>query len=164
MSDETTPTTTPPLTAALLPDWTKGKTVCSIAEAVDESVVLETQMDSAIPSLEFSWFAVKASAGNSTVEEQEKLVAIKEQIALGIINPDGSPTSSKKKDKTPPVKQPGGKLARKALRMREKAIVKDMAKQQKKMNKMVLLKNNQTDNQPSTNSPTLNGINITERK
>lgn len=159
MSDEKEPVA--PSTE--LPDWTKGKKVCSIAEAAEETTVLETEMDSTIPSLEFSWFAVKASAGNSNIEEQEKLVAIKEQIALGIINPDGSPTSSKKKDKAPePVKQPGGKLARKALRMREKSIVKDMAKQQKQMNKMVLLKNQAPQN--ASNSTILNNITNTETK
>lgn len=141
-----------------VPDWTKGKSVSSFAEAVDETVVLETKMDSTIPMLEFSWFAVKATSGNSNVEEQEKLVAIKHQIALGIINTDGSPTSTKKKDKLEvPKKLPGGKLARKALRMRDKSIIKDMAKQQRQMSKMVVL-NNQTKSDTPIDQSILNRL------
>lgn len=126
--------------------WLKGSSVCSLAGPFEEDKLETLQVESSQPKLEFAWFAVKAKNGNTDQEEREKQVAMQEQVALGIIKPNGLPVGWKENptdalraqgaDRGMPAPQqaqsqakpklPGGKLGRKLLRERDRAIQKDM--------------------------------------
>jgi len=124
--------------------WLKGSTVCSLAGPFEEEKLEPLQVETSQPKLEFAWFAVKAKNGNTDQEEKEKQIAMQEQVALGIIKPNGLPVGWKENpedamraqgaDRGMPApeqaqakpKLPGGKLGRKLLRERDRAIQKDM--------------------------------------
>lgn len=117
--------------------WLRGDGVCSLSGPYEEEEVLDLKIDSE-KKLEFAWFAVKASMGSTELEEREKNEAIKKQIEYGILKPNGMPYGFKSpEEKNEKPKKPMGKLARKMLRARDRAIQKDINKQikEEKQNK-----------------------------
>jgi hypothetical protein len=126
--------------------WLKGSGVSGLSGPFEEEKLEPLKVDST-KALEFAWFAVKAKNGNTDQEEREKIEAMKRQVEMGIIKPNGMPVGWKEKpedmkhaqgaDRDKPVppqqqqkpKLPGGKLGRKLLRERDRAITKDMNRQ-----------------------------------
>lgn len=128
--------------------WLNGSYVSSLSGPFEEVKAQELGIDHQ-EKMEFAWFAVKAKNSDSSQEELEKKEAIRKQIEMGIIKPNGlpvgwkqAPTDMKRtqgadrvlppeqvnteKNKEAPRKPPGGKLGRKLLRERDRAIQKDM--------------------------------------
>jgi len=112
--------------------WLKGDSVCSLSGPLEvEDDVKTLKMDSE-KKLEFAWFAVKTKTGTTDQEQKEKMDAIRKQMELGILREDGMPYGTKKEGQESggnKPKKPDGKLARKLLRARDRAIQKDMNKQ-----------------------------------
>ena len=126
--------------------WLNGSSVSSLSGPYEEIKAQELGIDYQ-EKMEFAWFAVKAKNSDSTQEELEKKEAIRKQIEMGIIKPNGLPVGwkeaptdmkrtqgadrvlppeQKKSDGETHKKPPGGKLGRKLLRARDRAIQKDM--------------------------------------
>lgn len=130
--------------------WLNGSCVSSLSGPFEEVKAQELGIDHQ-EKMEFAWFAVKAKNSDSSQEELEKKEAIRRQIEMGIIKPNGlpvgwkqAPTDMKRtqgadrvlppeqpsdaQKQEGPKKTPGGKLGRKILRERDRAIQKDMNK------------------------------------
>lgn len=128
--------------------WLNGSYVSSLSGPFEEVKAQELCIDHQ-EKMEFAWFAVKAKNSDSSQEELEKKEAIRRQIEMGIIKPNGLPVGWKeapvdmkrtqgadrvlppeqpKAGQQAPRKPPGGKLGRKLLRQRDRAIQKDMNK------------------------------------